>query len=69
MIDIINSILLDFVRRTGSFLPNLISGIFIILVGFLIGGLVKKILLSVFSFVYLSFWRTMSDEGWVIGVG
>ncbi len=53
MIDIINSILLDFIRRTTIFLPNLISGVVIILVGFLIGGLVKKLLLSLFSFVRL----------------
>lgn len=53
MIDIINSILLDFVRRTTNFLPNLLSGVFIILVGFLIGGLVKKVLLSLLSFVRL----------------
>lgn len=53
MIDIINSILIDFIRKTTEFLPNLISGVFIILVGFLIGGLVKKLLLSLFSFVRL----------------
>lgn len=53
MIDIINGILLDFIRKTTNFLPNLLSGVFIILVGFLIGGLVKKVLLSLFSFVRL----------------
>lgn len=53
MIDIINGILLDFIRKTTNFLPNLLSGVFIILVGFLIGGLVKKILLSLFSFIRL----------------
>lgn len=53
MIDIINSILLDFVRRTTLFLPNLLGGVFIVLVGFLIAGLVKKVLLSLLSFIRL----------------
>lgn len=51
MIDIINTILWDFVRRTTEFLPNLTSGIFIIFVGLLLAGLVKKVLLTVLSFI------------------
>lgn len=53
MIDIINGIITDFIRKATNFFPNLLSGIFIILVGFLIGGLIKKILLSLFSFIRL----------------
>lgn len=53
MIDIINSIVIDFIKRATIFFPNLISGVVIMLVGFLIGGLVKKVLLSLFSFVRL----------------
>jgi len=53
MIDIINSILLEFFRNTMNFLPSLLSGLFIIIVGFLVGGLLKKVLLSLFSFFKL----------------
>lgn len=53
MIDIINSILLDFLNKFITFFPNLVSGTVIILVGFLLAGLVKKVLLSVFSFIRL----------------
>ncbi|MBI3366779.1 hypothetical protein HY041_04095 [Candidatus Roizmanbacteria bacterium] len=36
-----------------TFFPSLVSGLFIIIVGFLLGGLIKKILLSLFSFIRL----------------
>lgn len=53
MIDIINSILLEFLKNTMNFLPSLFGGVFIVLIGFLVGGLIKKVLLSLFSFFRL----------------
>jgi len=53
MIDIINTILVDFFKNAMNFLPSLVGGIFIILVGFLVGGLLKRVLLSIFSFFRL----------------
>ncbi len=53
MFDIINSIFIDFLNKFVTFFPSLVSGLFIIFVGFLLGGLIKKVLLSLFSFVRL----------------
>ncbi len=53
MFDIINSIFIDFLNKFVTFFPSLVSGVFIILVGFLLGGLIKKVLLSLFTFVRL----------------
>lgn len=53
MVDLVNMVLVDFFRGVGSFLPNLIVGILILIIGFLIGSLAKHILLTVFTFLKL----------------
>lgn len=51
MVDLVNMVLVDFFKGVGAFLPNLIGGILILVIGFLIGSIVKHILLTVFSFL------------------
>ncbi|MBI5127770.1 hypothetical protein HZA76_04940 [Candidatus Roizmanbacteria bacterium] len=53
MVDLVNLVLVDFFKSLGSFLPNLIGGFLILLVGFLIGSIVKHLILTVFSFLKL----------------
>ena len=50
MVDLVNIVLVDFFRSLGMFLPNLIGGILILAVGFLIGSIVKHLVLTVFTF-------------------
>jgi len=50
MVDVVNMVLVDFFRGVGTFLPNLLGGILILIIGFLIGSIIKHILLTVFSF-------------------
>ncbi len=54
MIDILNSIILDFLQRSLNFLPSFLSGIAILLIGFIIAAFLKKALLSLFQFVRLA---------------
>jgi len=51
MVNLVNIVLVDFFRSLGSFLPNLIGGILILIVGFLIGSIVKHLILTIFSFL------------------
>jgi len=51
MIELTNTILIDFFQRLGLFLPSLLGGLIILVIGMLIGGIVKHILLSLFSFI------------------
>lgn len=51
MVDLVNLVLVGFFRSLGSFLPNLIGGILILVVGFLIGSIVKHLILTVFTFL------------------
>ncbi len=53
MVDLVNIVLVDFFKSLGMFLPNLIAGVLILLVGFLIGSIVKHLILTVFSFLKL----------------
>jgi hypothetical protein len=50
MFMIINNIVIDFFQRIGSFLPNLLGGLLILIIGLLLGSIIKQILLSLFSF-------------------
>ncbi len=50
MIELINSILFDFFRNLGSFMPNLFGGLIILIVGFLIAGIVKQLITTVITF-------------------
>lgn len=51
MVDLVNIVLVDFFRGVGAFLPNLLGGILILIIGFLIGSIVKHLLLTVFTFL------------------
>ncbi|OQY64619.1 hypothetical protein B6D29_04890 [Microgenomates bacterium UTCPR1] len=51
MVEVVNLVLMDFFRGIGVFLPHLIGGLLILIVGFLIGSIVKHILLTLFSFL------------------
>lgn len=51
MVDLVNIVLVDFFRSIGSFLPNLIGGLLILIVGFLIGSIFKHLILTVFTFL------------------
>ena len=50
MIELLNTILFDFFRNLGVFMPNLFGGLLILIVGFLIGGIVKQLIMTVVTF-------------------
>lgn len=50
MIELINVILFDFFKNLGAFLPNLFGGLLILIVGLLIGGIVKHLIITVVTF-------------------
>ncbi|MEK7096938.1 MAG: hypothetical protein AAB859_01325 [Patescibacteria group bacterium] len=50
MIELINTILFDFFRNLGNYLPNLFGGLLILVVGLLIGSIVKQLIMTVVTF-------------------
>lgn len=50
MIELINTILFDFFKNLGSYLPNLFGGLLILIVGLLIGSIVKQLIMTVVTF-------------------
>lgn len=50
MIELINVILFDFFKNLGAFLPNLFGGLLILIVGLLIGGIVKHLIVTIVTF-------------------
>ncbi len=50
MIELVNTILFDFFKNLGSYLPNLFGGLLILVVGLLIGGIVKQLIMTVVTF-------------------
>lgn len=50
MIELVNTLVFDFFQRIVNFLPNLFGGLLVVILGFLIGGLLRKILLSLLRF-------------------
>ena len=50
MIELVNTILFDFFKNLGVFLPNLFGGLLILVVGLLIGGIVKQLIMTVVTF-------------------
>ncbi len=50
MIELINSILFGFFKNLGSYMPNLFGGLLILIVGLLIGGVVKQLILTIVTF-------------------
>ena len=51
MIELINTILVDFFQKLGSSLPNFFGGLIILIIGLLIGGIVKNVLMSLLAFL------------------
>ncbi len=56
MLELTNNILVNFFQSLGSYLPNLLGGLVILVIGLLIGGIVKHVLLSVFGFLRIEAW-------------
>ncbi len=54
MINIVNSVVLTSFQKFVTFLPSLFGGIIIFLIGLVLASLLKKILLSIFTFFKLS---------------
>lgn len=50
MIELINTILFDFIKNLGNFIPSLFGGLIILVVGLLIGSIVKQLILTVVTF-------------------
>jgi len=50
MIELINTILFTFFKNLGNFIPNLFGGILILVVGLLIGSIVKQLIMTVVTF-------------------
>ncbi len=50
MILLINTIVLDFLQRFASFVPNFLGGLIILVIGILLASIIKQILLSLFTF-------------------
>ena len=50
MIELINTILFDFFRNLGNYLPSIFGGLLILVVGLLIGSIVKQLIMTLVSF-------------------
>lgn len=55
MFEPVNDVIVRFYNRLTDFLPNLFGGILILLIGFALANLIKRLLLSLFSFSKISF--------------
>lgn len=53
MIEILNTIILDFIQKFMVFLPSFLSGIAILLIGLILSAILKKVLISLFRFIRL----------------
>ena len=51
MLELVNSILVDFFQKLGGYLPSLLGGLIILIIGLLIGGIVKHIIMSILAFL------------------
>lgn len=51
MLELTNNILVNFFQSLGAYLPSLLGGLVILIIGLLIGGIVKHVLVSVFGFL------------------
>ena len=56
MLELTNTILVNFFQSLAAFLPNLLGGLVILVIGLLIGGIVKHVLVSVFGFLRIETW-------------
>lgn len=50
MIELINTILFDFFRNLGNLIPSFFGGLLILIIGLLIGSIVKQLILTVVTF-------------------
>lgn len=66
MIALVNGIVTEFWVRFVSFLPNLLGGLLILIIGLIIADILKRVLLSIFSFFKLE--RLFQDSK-VMGKG
>lgn len=53
MVDLVNGILLNFFRKLSIYLPNFFGGLLILLIGLVLASILKRILISIFSFFKL----------------
>ncbi|MBI2641308.1 hypothetical protein HYW87_01790 [Candidatus Roizmanbacteria bacterium] len=53
MLELVNNVVWNFLQRLFNYFPNLLSGIIILVVGLVLSGILKRVLLSVFSFIRL----------------
>lgn len=51
MIDLLDSVLTRFWIKFTNFLPDLFGGLFILVIGFLIAGILKKLIITLFTFL------------------
>jgi len=56
VLELTNTILVNFFQSLAAFLPNLLGGLVILVIGLLIGGIVKHVLVSVFGFLRIETW-------------
>lgn len=54
MFFLVNDIVIGFIQRLREFLPNFFGGLVVLLIGIVLASILKKILLSLFSFFRLS---------------
>ena len=54
MIEIVNEVLFKFWDRFTSFLPEFFGGLFILIIGIILAGLLRRLLSTIFSFARLS---------------
>lgn len=55
MIAVVNNVISNFLNRLVEFLPNFFGGLVILLIGLILAGLIKRVLISLFSFFKLSY--------------
>lgn len=55
MIAVVNNVISNFLNRLADFIPSFFGGLLILLIGVILAGLIKRILLSLFSFFKLSY--------------
>ena len=51
MIDLVNFALTNFFRNIGSFLPNFFAGLLILIIGLILGSILKHSLVTIFNFL------------------
>ena len=50
MLVLINTIVVDFLQRFANFLPNFLGGLIILIIGLLLGSIIKQVVLSLLAF-------------------